>query len=154
MIAILKLRWQQRLPRERWLLLAAAGALLLLVGQQAILSPLQNWQQQQQLQLQRAERDLQWMQQQQARLTQLQQPSAPQQDTRAQLLKSSAAQKKVPFTDDGNGALALAAQPFPPLLSWLIELEQRHALQPTHLMLQAAPDGSLLKGTLRFEHDR
>ena len=153
MIPPLKLRWQRLLPRERRLLLAAAAALLILTMQHGVLKPLHSWQQQQQQNLQRAANDLRWMQQQQPRLERLnkQQP-APLPAPLADALIRSAAEKSVTLAAVGE-QLTLVAQPLPPLLRWLAELEQGYAVQPARLTLRAESGGDI-SGTLSFDHDK
>lgn len=132
------LRWQRFTPRERRLIVLGGGVLLLLLLYGAIISP---WQQ-------RMARLRQEVSQSQQTLAQLQQmaaalaryPAAPDARTDASLLsvvdQSVAAAglgealTRLELDSDGNRALLqLREVAFDALLSWLIDLEQRHGIQ-------------------------
>lgn len=153
MIATLRQRWRRCNQREQLLLAVCAATLLLFFSHQLLLSPLNDWRQQQQQHRDRAQRDLQWMQSRQPQIEALQrqQPQALT-ETLLQLLQRSASEMNVQLAIAKNGTLTLPPQPFPPLLAWLTQLELGYGIQASQLSLQAGPDGQL-SGELVLTHD-
>ncbi|CNL78714.1 putative general secretion pathway protein M [Yersinia aldovae] len=142
MMTRIKQRWQNYSKREQLIFTFGGLALLGLIVSQGIVAPLNNYQQQSEKTLLRAQRDFAALLQQQPRINSLQAQQPPQFALSAgQAAHEGAHQKDMTITlleaNMNRVVVAPFTLPFPKLLNWLEHLEKQYGLQASELKLAA-----------------